>query len=159
MEALLVVYLGLVIWVIVICVQKGKPGMAWLGLLTGWTVTIGAIRIAKPNSTWARKHYPPGGQKMALAMARFPEGATTSVADDLTGVVPTYQPDQDAEAQTEAIEAEVSKFRNLAESKDWKFRVVSRSTSRVVFKTRQPGFVWRRAAVHVVDGTVVVTDL
>jgi hypothetical protein len=73
MEAFLVIYVGLVIWVIVICVQKGKPGMAWLGLLTGWTVIIGAIRIAKPDSTWAQKNYPPGSVKWQLARNRFPQ--------------------------------------------------------------------------------------
>ena len=89
MEAFLVIYVGLVIWVIVICVQKGKAGMAWLGLLTGWTIVIGAVRIAKPNSTWARKNYPPGGQKMALAMARFPG---SSVRDPNPPPPPPSQP-------------------------------------------------------------------
>ncbi len=89
MEAFLVIYVGLAIWVIVICVQKGKAGMAWLGLLTGWTIVIGAVRIAKPNSTWARKNYPPGGQKMALAMARFPG---SSVRDPNSPPPPPSQP-------------------------------------------------------------------
>jgi hypothetical protein len=93
MEALLLIYVGLLIWVIVICVQKGKPGMAWLGLLWGWTIIIGAVRIAKPNSTWARKNYPPGGQKMAIAMARFPEDVArirvSSKGGDRADEVPT----------------------------------------------------------------------
>jgi len=36
-----------------------------------WPV-IGAIRLAKPNSTWARRYY--GSEKMQLAHMRFPKG-------------------------------------------------------------------------------------
>jgi hypothetical protein len=40
------------------------PGMSLLPV-------IGAIRIARPNSTWARKYY--GPQKMLIAHKRFPK--------------------------------------------------------------------------------------
>jgi hypothetical protein len=60
---------------IVICGLKDKPFFVVMGVLTLimpafslWPV-IGAIRIAKPNSTWARKYY--GEEKMQIARARF----------------------------------------------------------------------------------------
>lgn len=65
--------------VIVVCVQKGKPGMAVLGIFPGPFViaVIGALRIAKPNSTWAAEHYAPHGNQMRIARQRFPaRGAT-----------------------------------------------------------------------------------
>jgi hypothetical protein len=62
---------------IVISGLKGKPFMVVMGILTLgmpafslWPV-IGAIRIAKPNSTWARKYY--GEEKMQIALTRFPK--------------------------------------------------------------------------------------
>jgi hypothetical protein len=39
-----------------ICAQKGKLGAGLLGLLTLFGVLGVAIRIAKPNSTWAKRH-------------------------------------------------------------------------------------------------------
>jgi hypothetical protein len=62
-------------WVIVICFLKGKSGFAVLGIfglfipVIGGAAIIGAIRIAKPHSRWARKRY--GPEKMAIALQRF----------------------------------------------------------------------------------------
>jgi len=67
------IIIGLIIWLIVVCVQKGKPGMAVLGVLWGWTWVIGAVRVAKPGSTWDRKYYEIGSPKHQLARFRFPE--------------------------------------------------------------------------------------
>ena len=76
--------IALVIAPVVICFMKGKRVMASGGLLFIIPVvglyfiiipTVGAIRIAKPNSWWARHNYPPGGQKMQTAIARFEDGA------------------------------------------------------------------------------------
>lgn len=60
--------------VLVVCVQKGKPGMAVLGIFPGpfAIAVIGALRIAKPNSTWATRHYDPDGEKMRRARNRWP---------------------------------------------------------------------------------------
>ncbi len=76
--------LALVIAPVVICFAKRKRLMAIAGLLFIIPVvglyfilipTVGAIRIAKPNSWWARHNYPPNGTKMQTAIARFEDGA------------------------------------------------------------------------------------
>jgi hypothetical protein len=62
--------------VIVICFLKGKPVFGALsilalflrGSLSLWAI-IGAIRIAKPHSWWARRYY--GPEKMNIAHQRF----------------------------------------------------------------------------------------
>lgn len=41
----------------VINILKGKPGMAFSGILIHVTWYVGAIRLAKPNSWWARHYY------------------------------------------------------------------------------------------------------
>ncbi|MFQ5947851.1 MAG: hypothetical protein ACE5KX_03205 [Acidimicrobiia bacterium] len=56
----------------VICVQKGKPELAILGVLFFPVAIVGAIRIAKPESRWARRHYAPGSEKARLSNERFP---------------------------------------------------------------------------------------
>jgi hypothetical protein len=64
---------------LIICGMKGKPVFVTIGIIlffvpamSIWPV-IGAIRIAKPNSTWARRYY--GAKKLQIADARF---ATTA---------------------------------------------------------------------------------
>ena len=60
----------LVLSVTVICFLKGKPVFGVLGMVGApvWPI-IGAIRIAKPDSWWARKKY--GPKKMEIAHRRF----------------------------------------------------------------------------------------
>jgi hypothetical protein len=36
---------------------KGKPWLLLLGLLVGWCWIFGSLRIAKPQSWWARRFY------------------------------------------------------------------------------------------------------
>ncbi len=76
--------LALVIAPVVICFAKGKRVMAIGGLLFVIPVVglyfilipiFGAFGIAKPNSWWARRRYPPDGAKMQTAIARFEDGA------------------------------------------------------------------------------------
>ncbi len=80
---LFLVALAVVIAPVVICFVKGKRMMAIAGLLFIIPVvglyfilipTVGAIRIAKPNSWWARHNYPPNGTKMQTAIARLGQG-------------------------------------------------------------------------------------
>ena len=62
----------LMLAVSVICFLKGKPVFGTLGLFSGalsWWAIVGAIRIAKPGSWWARKKY--GPKKMEIAHRRF----------------------------------------------------------------------------------------
>jgi lysyl-tRNA synthetase, class II len=54
-----------------ICAMKGKGVYFALGWFSGIFWVIGAIRIAKPKSRWARRHYRVGGRRMAIAERRF----------------------------------------------------------------------------------------
>jgi hypothetical protein len=67
---LCVLYLAGLLSVVVICFLKGKPVFAVLGIAQSplWAV-IGACRIAKPDSWWARKKYCP--EKTTIAHRRF----------------------------------------------------------------------------------------
>ena len=53
---------------------KGKTGMLPLGLLFHPIWWVAAIRLAKPNSWWARRFY--DESKLARAQARFPQAQT-----------------------------------------------------------------------------------
>ncbi len=71
---------------IVINALKGKWGFVALGFLLGWAWLAGAIRLAKPDSFWARRWY--GLEKMQRARERFAEapgstpwGATAGETD------------------------------------------------------------------------------
>ena len=68
---------------------KGKPVFAVLGLVLLPFALVGAIRLAKPTSMWAKRRYRPGSSKDVRARARFPEGARTrwdAVVDAVGGV-------------------------------------------------------------------------
>jgi hypothetical protein len=52
-------------------VMKGKVFMGVAGMLVLPVGVIGAIRLAKPGSPWARRRYEPDGTKLALATARY----------------------------------------------------------------------------------------
>ena len=68
--ATIVVLLVIILIPFIITVLKGKSGMVVLGLVFHpvWWVT--AIRLAKPNSWWARRFY--DERKLARAQARYP---------------------------------------------------------------------------------------
>ncbi len=75
--------IGLYVWLVIICFLKGKPVFGIIGMFTGivpfagWCLFCGSIRIAKPNSRWARKHYiGDNAGKMAIALSRFPDLST-----------------------------------------------------------------------------------
>jgi hypothetical protein len=69
--------------------MKGKRVFATIGVILlfvpGLSLlpVIGAIRIARPNSTWARKYY--GQAKMQIARARFPKDASGETLSFRTG--------------------------------------------------------------------------
>ena len=53
----------------IICMLKGKIPTGLIGLVVSIVSLVGAIRLAKPTSYWARRFY--NQQKMAKAEARF----------------------------------------------------------------------------------------
>ena len=42
---------------VVVCVVKGKPRLALFGIFLPFVAWIGALRLARPNSPWARHRY------------------------------------------------------------------------------------------------------
>jgi hypothetical protein len=54
----------------IICVLKGKIWTGLLGLLIPFLAEIGAFRLARPSSPWARWRYPAGSRRLARATRR-----------------------------------------------------------------------------------------
>jgi hypothetical protein len=54
----------------VICLLKGKTWCGVIGIYVGLFALVGAIRLARPGSPWARRRYPAGSRKEARALAR-----------------------------------------------------------------------------------------
>jgi hypothetical protein len=59
-----VLYVGL-------CAMKGKVLLALSGLFIPLIALVGAVRLAKPGSPWARRRYREGTGKLARAQARY----------------------------------------------------------------------------------------
>jgi hypothetical protein len=55
----------------VMSILKGKPLLGLTGLFIPFFSLAGAIRLAAPNSWWARRRYPPEGSRMARSRTRF----------------------------------------------------------------------------------------
>jgi hypothetical protein len=54
----------------VICLLKGKTWSGVIGVYVSLFAIVGAIRVARPGSPWARRRYPEGSRKLAKAVAR-----------------------------------------------------------------------------------------
>jgi hypothetical protein len=68
---------------------KGKTILAVLGVIFVPFAIVGAIRLGKPGSAWAKRRYREGSSKDVRARARFPEGRRTrwdAVVDAVGGV-------------------------------------------------------------------------
>jgi hypothetical protein len=55
----------------VVAVMKGKIVIGVVGVLLPVVGLIGAVRLAKPGSPWARRRYPAGSPKLASAEERY----------------------------------------------------------------------------------------
>jgi hypothetical protein len=55
--------------VAVICIIKGKLAIGLIGIVVPVVAAVGAIRLAKPSSVWARRRY--SGTKLSRAEHRF----------------------------------------------------------------------------------------
>ena len=53
-----------------ICALKGKFWTTVLGMFVPFVGVVGAIRLGRPSSPWARRFYKPDGRKLARAKAR-----------------------------------------------------------------------------------------
>ncbi len=63
--------LAVILVIAVICALKGKLITAVIGILIQPVAIIGAIRLAKPASGWARRRYTTRPKRMARAQKRF----------------------------------------------------------------------------------------
>jgi hypothetical protein len=54
-----------------LAIIKGKRLFGLLGILVPFFSLIGALRLATPDSAWARRFYKPGGRKLAKSEARW----------------------------------------------------------------------------------------
>jgi hypothetical protein len=91
-----IIAMGLVLVVAVIAALKGKYLFAVAGMIAPMISLIGAIRLAKPGSWWARRRYEPASEKAERAQERFERGrARYHRFQNLIGGAPTSsQPEQ-----------------------------------------------------------------
>jgi lysyl-tRNA synthetase, class II len=64
------VYVVIVIIPIVLCLLKGKIWTGVIGMFVPFMAIVGAIRLARPRSPWARRRYAKHPKKMAKAQRR-----------------------------------------------------------------------------------------
>ncbi len=79
----------------VVSIAKGKISTGIIGLNAPVVSLVGALRLAKPGSPWARWRYAPGSGRLARSQARFPPGRRTrwdAVKDAIGGVPAPRQP-------------------------------------------------------------------
>lgn len=75
----------------IVCLLKGKIWLGIIGLYIGVIAVVGAIRLARPGSPWARSRYHEGSRKLAKALAREQRyrrpvaAAMTAFADLIAG--------------------------------------------------------------------------
>jgi hypothetical protein len=63
-----VLSIALLLWWILVCIAKGKYRVALFGAFIPVVALVGAIRLARPGSRWARRRY--GPEKTARGTAR-----------------------------------------------------------------------------------------
>jgi hypothetical protein len=66
----IVISMIVVLAVAVVALLKGKVVLGIVGILLPVLSLVGAIRLAKPDSPWARRRYPPGSRKLSRAAER-----------------------------------------------------------------------------------------
>ncbi|WP_263170928.1 hypothetical protein [Streptomyces sp. SCSIO ZS0520] len=93
-----------------IALSKGKVFTGIIGLFLPVLALVGALRLARPGSPWARRRYPPGSRKAARAVKRETRENWMRVLRvrtyDLIAGKPSPDPPQDP---TEDVSRDVSK--------------------------------------------------
>jgi hypothetical protein len=56
---------------VVVTMLKGKLKMGLIGIAVPGVALVGAVRLAKPDSVWARLLYPKSGRRMRRSLARY----------------------------------------------------------------------------------------
>jgi len=65
------VLVGIHVTYCALAILKGKPWLGLLGLFVPLIALVGAIRLAKPHSPWARRFYREDGRRLARAQERW----------------------------------------------------------------------------------------
>ncbi|MEQ3549331.1 hypothetical protein WIS52_02505 [Pseudonocardia nematodicida] len=78
----------------VLAILKGRPVLGLTGVLFWPLAVVGALRLARPGSPWARRFYRAGSRRARRAERRFPPGRRTrwDRVVDLFAVVPARDP-------------------------------------------------------------------
>ncbi|MEQ4206730.1 hypothetical protein [Actinopolymorpha sp. B9G3] len=75
-----------------VALMKGKISTGLIGIVVPLIALVGAIRVAKPHSPWARKWYHAGSSRLSRSRERFPADERTwweSVKDKIGGFTQT----------------------------------------------------------------------
>jgi hypothetical protein len=64
----LLLVVAIIVWLIVVSIMKGKYKLALFGAFIPLCALVAALRLARPESRWAKRHY--GPEKLARAKAR-----------------------------------------------------------------------------------------
>jgi hypothetical protein len=57
-----------------VAVLKGRVVLGVVGVFVPFVALVGALRLARPASPWARRRYPDGSARAARSLRRFPPG-------------------------------------------------------------------------------------
>jgi hypothetical protein len=57
-----------------VAVLKGRVVLGVVGVFVPFAGVVGAVRLARPSSPWARRRYPAGSRHAARSLHRFPPG-------------------------------------------------------------------------------------
>jgi hypothetical protein len=60
-----------------VAILKGRAVLGVVGVFVPVVALVGAVRLARPRSYWARLRYPPGSARRQRSEARFPPGRRT----------------------------------------------------------------------------------
>ncbi|MFD9125843.1 hypothetical protein [Kitasatospora sp. NPDC059571] len=74
------IFAGIMLVNVALCVGtilKGKTALGVIGLLVPLVAPVAFLRLAKPDSPWARWRYPPGSRSAERALQRYPPGRRT----------------------------------------------------------------------------------
>jgi hypothetical protein len=80
----------------IVCLLKGKVCFGLLGIYITVFALVGAIRVARPGSAWARSRYPAGSKKLTKATTRekhygHPATAALAWVEDLVAGKPDHR--------------------------------------------------------------------
>lgn len=59
---------------VLLAILKGRTLLGVVGVFVPLLALVGACRLARPRSPWARRFYRPGSRRLARSQARFPDG-------------------------------------------------------------------------------------